>query len=178
MLDEAESLGELLQCLNPISSLAQIHQSEFLTIFKDTADYIIGWLVDPTDNMEQYRELTDIMTEFHPFWLDNLSYSAQYFDDFLKDINDYTQDARKQYAEFESVERETSELDPTLLATLKKIEFLIRTYSCLMRGIGVDAFRTHPIFSDTFISKQIVAVVGIGNELLTRKRFCALQDVS
>ena len=116
LLDEAESLTELLACLNPISSLAEHHEAHFLTIFEDTADLIIGWLVDPTGNLDQYRELTDIMIEFHAFWLNNLADSAQYFENFLKDINDYTQDAKKQYEEFEA--SDLSEIDDTPLQGL------------------------------------------------------------
>jgi len=47
-----------------------------------------------------------------------------------------------------------------------------------MRAIGVEAFRNHRIFNDPFISKQITAVVSIGNELLNRKRFCPMQEVA
>ena len=34
LLDEAESLTELLACLNPLSSLAENHESCFVTIFE------------------------------------------------------------------------------------------------------------------------------------------------
>jgi hypothetical protein len=70
--------------------------------------------------------------------------------------------------EFEASENTEIE-ESAVYVTLKKIEFLVKTYCCLMRAIGMDTFRNHPIFNDNFISKQITAVVTIGNEVLTRK---------
>ena len=63
--------------------------------------------------MDQYRELTDIMVEFHGYWLNNISDSAGYFEKFLIDINYYTQDAKKQYEEFEA--SDDGEIDDTPL---------------------------------------------------------------
>ena len=49
-----------------------------------------------------------------------------------------------------------------------------------MRAIGMDAFRAHQTdyFTDSYICKQIQAIVNIGNDLLTRRRFCPLADLT
>ena len=126
ILDESESLAELLQCLTPITSLASHHESLFLSIFEDTADLIVGWLVDPTENIEYYTELTEITVEFQRFWVSNIVGSATYFDSFLKDLKDYTEDGKKQFLEFEGDPSIVEVEDTPILGTLKKIEFLLR----------------------------------------------------
>lgn len=58
----------------------------------------------------------------------------------------------------------------------EKLEFYIRTYACLMRAIGMDVFRDrNDIFNESFLLRNIQIMVRVGNDLLTKKRFCLLQ---
>ena len=76
---------------------------------------------------------------------------AGYFDNFSKDILDTTSDAKKYFEE---------DPDQVLELTLDKLEFLIRTYACLMRSIGMDVFRQqNEIFSESYLVKNISIMV-------------------
>ena len=48
IVEEADSIQDLLTCLYPLMTLADNYTADFVKIFPDTADLIIGWLVDPT----------------------------------------------------------------------------------------------------------------------------------
>ena len=79
----------------------------------------LGWLVDPTDDMDSYDLLTDYTAQLRPYWVRSLNDSAGYFDNFAKDIVDITSDVKSQF--------ETE--DEAIGSTLAKLEFLIRTYA-------------------------------------------------
>ena len=68
-------------------------------IFEDMADLLIGWLVDPTHDYDQYDELCDIVIYWRPFWINTINNSVEYMNSFAKDIVDTTADVKKLFAE-------------------------------------------------------------------------------
>ena len=64
---------------------------------------------------------------------------------------DTTSDAKKYFED---------DPDQVLESTLDKLEFLIQTYACLMRSIGMDVFRQqNEIFSESYLVKNISIMV-------------------
>ena len=64
-------------------TLAELYTADFVKIFEDTADLIIGWLVDPTSyqsDQESYNQLVDQMIQLRPFWVASLKDSGTVFD--------------------------------------------------------------------------------------------------
>ncbi|CBY37429.1 unnamed protein product, partial [Oikopleura dioica] len=177
-LEEAESLQVLLCILGPMISLSKSFESVFLERFEDVSDIIIGWLVEPTEDFDTYMELCQSMLDLERFWRQNMHQTVQYFDDFLKDIREFTGDAKKGFEEFEANSQEWDVFTTPLGNTLKQLEFRLRTYKCLMRAIGLETFTKNSYFDDAFLSRQLNVIVNISNEFLTKKRFCALEALT
>ena len=71
---------------------------------------------------------------------------------------DTTSDAKKYFED---------DPEQVLELTLDKLEFLIRTYACLMKSIGMDVFRQqNEIFSESYLVKNISIMVK-GKNLFT-----------
>ena len=58
------------------------------------ADLLIGWLVEPAYDLDQYDELCDIVIYWRPFWINTLKNSVDYMESFAKDIVDTTADVK------------------------------------------------------------------------------------
>ena len=79
IVEEADSIQDLLTCVDPLMTLAELYTADFVKIFEDTADLIIGWLVDPTSyqsDQESYNQLVDQMIQLRPFWIASLKDSG------------------------------------------------------------------------------------------------------
>ena len=79
IVEEADSIQDLLTCVYPLMTLAELYTADFVKIFEDTADLIIGWLVDPTSyqsDQDSYHQLIDLMIQLRPFWIASLKASG------------------------------------------------------------------------------------------------------
>ena len=82
IVEEADSIQDLLTCVYPLMTLAELYTADFVKIFEDTADLIIGWLVDPTSyqsDQDSYNQLIDLMIQLRPFWIASLKDSGKFF---------------------------------------------------------------------------------------------------
>ncbi|KAH9498432.1 Serine/threonine-protein kinase smg1 [Bulinus truncatus] len=86
MLESATASNLLMVVMDIIIVIARVYPHVFSSCFREVSDIVIGWLIDPTQNMHLIDHMSAALVQLQPFWKSDINFSIMLLGQFTEDL--------------------------------------------------------------------------------------------
>uniref|UniRef100_A0A2C9LZC5 non-specific serine/threonine protein kinase n=1 Tax=Biomphalaria glabrata TaxID=6526 RepID=A0A2C9LZC5_BIOGL len=86
MLESATASSLLMVVMDIIIVIARVYPHIFSSCFREVSDIVIGWLIDPTQNMHLIDHMAAALVQLQPFWKSDIQFSVMLLGQFTEDL--------------------------------------------------------------------------------------------
>ncbi|CAL1541344.1 unnamed protein product [Lymnaea stagnalis] len=128
MLESANASYLLIVVMDIIIVIARVYPHVFSSCFREVSDIVIGWLIDPTQNMHLIDHMSSALVQLQPFWKSDIQFSVMLLGQFTEDLEIMLGQDLNQAIQGSS--------DTSVKTVTEKITALLRVFYTVVLSLG------------------------------------------
>ncbi|XP_059145931.1 serine/threonine-protein kinase SMG1-like [Physella acuta] len=128
MLESATVPSLLMVVMDIIIVIARVYPHVFSSCFREVSDIVIGWLIDPTQNIHLIDHMAAALVQLQPFWKSDIEFSVMLLGQFTEDLEIMLGQDLNQAIEGSS--------DSSVKTVAEKITALLRVFYTVVLSLG------------------------------------------